>query len=330
MHTKYKEDILGNGFEQLTILQNDDYEGKVVCTLIRKKSNTQTTKAVLYIHGFNDYFFQQEMANNYIANGFDFYALDLRKYGRSHRPNQKLNNVRDLSEYDEDINQALQQIEAEKHTFVLLSGHSTGGLIVSLYAHKNPQNTLIKGVFVNSPFYAFNKSQFFKKRVIPMASFLGSKFPKWNIRGGFSDLYGRSLHKNKHGEWEYKLKWKPIVVKSISLSFIHAIHKAQKLVHKGLFLKVPILVMHSDKSIYEQKYSKRLHTGDAILNVADIRQYAEKIKGIVSIVSIQNGLHDLVLSAKPVREEVYKELFVWVNSLENNQITITKKRQDKT
>ncbi|MGM7310843.1 alpha/beta hydrolase, partial [Acinetobacter baumannii] len=77
----YAPDILGAGYEQLTLNFPDDYEGKVVATLVRKKATQPTQKAVLYIHGFLDYFFQTEMAEQFNAHGYDFYALDLRKYG---------------------------------------------------------------------------------------------------------------------------------------------------------------------------------------------------------------------------------------------------------
>ena len=44
-----------------TIPQADDYEGKVVSTFIAHKSNEHRSKAVLYLHGYNDYFFQYQM-----------------------------------------------------------------------------------------------------------------------------------------------------------------------------------------------------------------------------------------------------------------------------
>ena len=62
----YVPDILGTGYEQLTLSFPDDYEGKVVATLVRKKAAQSTQKAVLYIHGFLDYFFQTEMAEQFI------------------------------------------------------------------------------------------------------------------------------------------------------------------------------------------------------------------------------------------------------------------------
>ncbi|MDB0323866.1 alpha/beta hydrolase, partial [Acinetobacter baumannii] len=52
---------------------------------------------------------------------------------------------------------------------------------------------------------------------------------------------------------------------------------------------------------------------DVILDVKDIAKFGKKMKGDVSVVSIHNGLHDLVLSAQPVREQVYQQLFQWLD-----------------
>ena len=84
VHTSptYQPDHLGTGYEQTTLNFPDDFEGAVTATLVWKKADTATKKAVLYIHGFIDYFFQTEMAEQFNQHGFDFYALDLRKYGR--------------------------------------------------------------------------------------------------------------------------------------------------------------------------------------------------------------------------------------------------------
>ena len=166
----YVPDILGTGYEQLTLSFPDDYEGKVVATLVRKKAAQSTQKAVLYIHGFLDYFFQTEMAEQFNAHGYDFYALDLRKYGRSKLPHQIFYNVLDLNEYDAEITQALEIIGKEQHTQVLLAGHSTGGLTGTLYAAHNPNHPLIKALWANSPFYDFNLSLVEKKFGIPVLS----------------------------------------------------------------------------------------------------------------------------------------------------------------
>ena len=53
----YSADLLGEGYEQQILNFPDDYEGRVIATLVRKKANHTTDKAVLYIHGYIDYFF---------------------------------------------------------------------------------------------------------------------------------------------------------------------------------------------------------------------------------------------------------------------------------
>ena len=176
-HPAYQPDVLGEGYEQLKLSFPDDYEGAVCATLVRKKASQNTQKAVLYIHGFIDYFFQTEMAEQFNQHGYDFYALDLRKYGRSHLSHQKYYNVRDLSEYDAEITQALEIIGNEGHTAVLLAGHSTGGLITTLYAAHNPKHPLIKALWVNSPFYDFNMHPIKRKLGVPQLSRLAKHFP---------------------------------------------------------------------------------------------------------------------------------------------------------
>ena len=77
---QYTEDILGATYQQQTICMPDDYEGKTVSTLVRKAEPQTGRRAILYIHGYNDYFFQAQLGDSVAAHGYNFYALDLRKY----------------------------------------------------------------------------------------------------------------------------------------------------------------------------------------------------------------------------------------------------------
>jgi alpha-beta hydrolase superfamily lysophospholipase len=308
----YTTDVLGPGFESTTIIQPDDYEGKVTCTLVRQKSAGKPAKAVLYIHGFNDYFFQQEMANRFTAHGYRFYALDLRKYGRSWLPNQKLNNVRDLHEYTADIDTALALIRAETGAQVLLAGHSTGGLIATLYASEHQQNPQFDAVFLNSPFFDMNMPRLIESLGVPLVSGKGKKHPDKLLKGGLTPWYGLSLHKDAHGEWDYKLAWKPHNVPPVNAGWIRAIHRAQKTVQKGVVISQPLLVMHSNESIRAKSWTEELFSADAVLDVKDIHKYALKIAGPRTILTIDKGMHDLVLSTPEVRMLVYSQLFDWL------------------
>ena len=89
-------DVLGPPYERRTIDLGSDDEGPVVATLVRRLAERRTGRAVLYVHGFVDYFFQTHLADFFAERGWDFYALDLRKYGRSLLAHQTPNFCRDL------------------------------------------------------------------------------------------------------------------------------------------------------------------------------------------------------------------------------------------
>lgn len=310
---EYRQDFLGTGYECADLEFPADYEGQVIATLVRKKSKQSTSKAVLYIHGFIDYFFQTEMAEKFNENGFDFYALDLRKYGRSHLAHQQFYNVRNLSEYDAEISKALEIIGIEKHDSILLCGHSTGGLITTLYAVHHPYHPLIKALWVNSPFYDFNKSNLEKNIGIPTLSKMGKAFPNMKFPSGLNPWYVPSLHISMNGEWNFNLEWKKEIFPYVHLSFVRAISEAQKEIHKDIYVSVPTLVMYSNRTTNPKQWCENAQTSDVILDVKDIEKWASRFKGNIKLCKIENGLHDLVLSAQPVREKVYSELFKWLN-----------------
>src|SRR3954452_13095270 len=140
--------ILGSPYTAETIVLPDDDEGPVVATLVRRPVGKRTSRAVLHVHGFADYFFQTAYAEWWTARGYDFYALDLRKYGRSILPHQTPNYVTDLHDYFPELDAAWERVAAD-HRHVVLSGHSTGGLIVPLWAEA--RRTPAAGLALNAP-----------------------------------------------------------------------------------------------------------------------------------------------------------------------------------
>jgi alpha-beta hydrolase superfamily lysophospholipase len=315
---QYKEDVFKNGFERTTIVLPDDYEGTVTATLIRKRYSMQSTKAILCIHGFNDYFFQTIIADEFLNKGYHFYALDLRKYGRSILPNHSANNVRNLSEYYEDIDQALAIISEEGSQEIVLYGHSTGGLLISLYAADRKGKESFDVLVCNSPFYDFNVPWIQKKTVIPILSFLGKFYPNLRLPITFSKFYGKSLHKNDFGEWDYDLKWKPHVAPSINAGWVNAIHKGHLRIAGGIIVNKPLLVLHSLKSVFVKEWSEEMFEGDAILNVKDITERAKLIDSPhKDVIGIEGTIHDLVLSGKLKRDIVFETIFEWLAKYSN-------------
>ena len=185
----WQPDRLLPSFEALELEAPDDYDGRVVATLVRLPVPEARRGAVLYVHGFIDYFFQRHMAERFAAEGYVFHALDLRKHGRSLLPHQHPCFCKDISEYYDDITRALAEID----TFVLLAGHSTGGLVCSLYAAEGERRSQVSALWLNSPFFDW-KEQF--KSKLRIASLMGTFFPFMNDPKAVLPAYVRSIRKN--------------------------------------------------------------------------------------------------------------------------------------
>ena len=308
----YQPDVLGLPFEQCVLPQPADYEGPVQSTLVRLRPTASSRKAVLYLHGFSDYFFQQEMAHRYQEQGYRFYALDLRKYGRSWLPHQLPNNVRDLREYYADIDAALAVVRAEGCATVVLSGHSTGGLIAALYAQEGAQRHSLVALVLNSPFLALPQNWLVRNLAVPFVAAVGRLAPNVTIPSNLPTHYGVSLHRQHRGEWEYNLTWKPLKVFPVTLSWLRAIHTGHRRLQRGAALTLPVLVLHSDHSVRGSGWSEEYFCADGVLNVRDIEKLAPKLGTHVTVTTIAGGVHDLVLSPLPVREQVYEKLFAWL------------------
>ncbi len=78
------EDLLGADFIARTFAFSGP-KTQVHSTLIHHAGNPNAEKAILYVHGYTDYFFQTGLAEHFIHLGYRFYAVDLQGYGRSIR-----------------------------------------------------------------------------------------------------------------------------------------------------------------------------------------------------------------------------------------------------
>ncbi len=315
--TNWQNDILGDGYEMRYVDQGRDYSGDVRSTIIRKKSSCGNKRGILYIHGYNDYFFQKEMGDRFVDSCYNFYAVDLRKYGRSLMDGQKKFEARDLHEYFADIDSALAQMHRDGIDNVTLMGHSTGGLISSVYMNEHPDST-IKALILNSPFLDWNFNGFMKKVAIPAFGSLGKLFPKLSISQGDNNCYQQSLLKDYHGEWDYNQDWKVFHPEKIQASWARAISNGQKELKKGGNINVPILLMHSSGSVSGDKWTPDFQKNDAVLNVDDISRIGRKLGRNVTEDTIPDGLHDLMLSAKPAREKAYNDIFNWLDKIDQS------------
>lgn len=309
---EWQPDYLDDGFGMKYVGQPRDYSGNVRCTVIRKAASRPSDRGILYVHGFSDYFFQAEMANVFVAAGYNFYAVDLRKYGRSLLPDQKMFQVRDLHEYFSDLGKALGEMKRSGIRSVVLMGHSTGGLVTSLYMTEHP-DSVIRALILNSPFLDWNLHPLLKL-AMPLVSALGRILPKFPVRQKPDRGYAETLADDLCGEWSYRKGWKPDILPDVDAGWVRAIHRAQKQLRRR-HIRVPVLLLHSSASVLPGDDKDKYYHADAILNVESISRYGRRLGEDVTEVTIQDGLHDLMLSPKPIRETVYAEILDWLLDL---------------
>ncbi|GAA1923312.1 alpha/beta hydrolase [Nocardioides marmoribigeumensis] len=310
----WQVDVLGRPYYAETFELPPDDEGPVVATLVRRKaSRKRSRRAVLHLHGFCDYFFQTAAADFWTSRGYDFYALDLRKYGRSLREHQTPNFARDLAEYHPEIDLAHQVItERDGHDHVVLSGHSTGGLIGALWAEaRSPR---LAGLFLNAPWLDMHGSFLLRTAGTRAIDQIGARRPYQEIPRSVSGLYARSLHRDHDGAWDFDLAWKPLASWPVHAGWVRAVRRGHATVHKGLSLTLPTLVMTSTQSVFPKAWEPAVDASDIVLDVAQIARWSTKVSRHLTLVRVEGALHDVTLSRPAVRDEVFDQLGRWLSA----------------
>ncbi|MBP3356515.1 MAG: alpha/beta fold hydrolase [Rikenellaceae bacterium] len=309
------------GFRFTTIDLPDDYEGRVIATLIEAHPRPCLTQerpaacdlsspprgAVLYLHGYLDYFFQEHFARRILDSGRSFYALDLRKYGRSYLPGQHFDYCRRLDEYYPEIDRALEAMRLAGHDDITLVGHSTGGLLAALYCAEGNFRERISRLILNSPFLAFNAGAWERRVMIPLAGALSRIFPYMSARNRLSDNYFLSIHRSACGEWDFDLHYKPRTI-PLYFAWLGAVRSAQRKAARGLGLRLPVLVLHSARSSWHEAWDPEALSTDTVLDVADIVRLAPRLGSRVETEAFEGGLHDLTLSRPEVRRRVMRRM----------------------
>ncbi|MFF2273456.1 alpha/beta hydrolase [Agromyces sp. NPDC058136] len=324
----WRPDLLGDRFEQLTLPLGEDAEGEVVATLVRYRPRWKLRLTpgvasgadVLYVHGWSDYFFNPELAEYWAGLGARFYALDLRKYGRSLRPWQKPGFIADLAGYDPDIAAALAAMGQPDATGspsaprssrpLILLGHSTGGLTLSLWAARHQGRAA--ALVLNSPWLEFQLSKVGRQALLPMME-LGARVdplaPLPNVDLGF---YTRAVAREQGGEWEYNHDWRPDRGFATSPAWLMAVLAGHTTVAAGIDVGAPVLTLLSARSSLLTRWDESMRSSDSVLVVDEIAERALKLGPSVTVQRIDGALHDVFLSSEPARSAAYAAITPWL------------------
>jgi alpha-beta hydrolase superfamily lysophospholipase len=348
-------DVLGEAFERLTLPLKPDSEGEVVATLVRylplpatvasadsasgrprgfwqrlgfEARNVAVHRAapvahdtdVLYIHGYSDYFFQTHLAEYWRAQGARFYALDLRKYGRSIREHQTPGYIDSLATYDEEIEAALAEMghgagssgDSTSGRKLVLMGHSTGGLVLSLWADRHPGRASV--LVLNSPWLEYQLTAAARTVAAPVLGFqarLNPKAPMANIDMGF---YNRTISNKRDGEWDFDSAWRPEHGFTVRTGWLSAILAGHARIASGLDIAAPVFTLLSTKSLLTPRWSPDMMHADVAIDVNIVAARVHQLGKLTTTARIPNAMHDTFLSEKAARDTAFAALTTWLKA----------------
>ncbi|MCL1907414.1 MAG: alpha/beta hydrolase [Propionibacteriaceae bacterium] len=310
---EYREDEHVEGFEYCHYHMPSrlhlpaEGEGHLISTLIRHHQ-AQRPQAVLHIHGWNEYFFQPHLAEFYESLGYDFYAVDLHRYGRSLQDDELPGYMESVDDYIEEIDACLEVIEAD-HESIILNGHSTGGLIASIYASQRPGR--IRGLVLNSPWLDMQGTELMRTLTPILVRGLSVASPTMTLPASENHLYGESLHSSFHGEWEYDLNFKKIQSQPIRPGWVKAVVDGHDRVAAGLGIDCPVFVGTSRRSSNPKQWGDEASSTDLALDVERIAARVPLLGEHTTLVRFEGALHDVGLSRIEVRTRFFDEIRRW-------------------
>ncbi len=126
-------------------------------------------------------------------------------------------------------------------------------------------------------------------------------------------IYTRAVSTAFGGEWDYDLEWRPEQGFALTPGFLNAVFTAQARVARGLSLDCPALVMLSQKSYLQPRWSENAKAADVALNVQAVAARAVDLGPAVCIRRIGGAFHDIFLSPQGIRDVAYSTMGRWAH-----------------
>jgi alpha-beta hydrolase superfamily lysophospholipase len=309
---RWQPDLLGDGYRQhvIDLGADPDGEGAIRAVLVRRepRADEEIDAAVLYVHGFSDYFFQTDLADFFAERGHAFYALDLRKSGRARQPGQ-------TAHYIAELDASLEIVIGEQpNRPVLLLAHSTGGLITALWLDRRRRSggvAPVTGLVLNSPWFDLQGKPVYRGPVTWALRVLAKVRPFREVKLP-PGVYTSTLHTSGTGEWTFDLELKPMDGFPVTVGWLNAVRRGHARLHRGLDVGVPSLVLRSDRTHYARNYSEQSDRADTVLDVRQIARWAGCLGGETTVVPIRGARHDVFLSQADARANAYARLDAWL------------------
>lgn len=305
-------DILGPDYQQRPLhVTRAEAEPTRRATLVRHRAATAATAPpVLYIHGWSDYFYNTGLAEFFGRRGHPFYAIDLHNHGRSLEALELGGYVGDLAEYDSELTAAHELIGEETgYSQLILMGHSTGGLIASLWVRHFPGR--VSHLILNSPWLEIQGGAAIRRAATPLVQWADRR-PLMRLRVPERSFYWRGISRSALGEWDVDPALRPPQAFPVRAGWMRAILTAQREVAGGLALPMPILMLLSRRSMLGPVWHRDMLRADVVLDVRALALRSLSLGDRLTLERIEGALHEVFLSSKPVRDDAYERLAQWL------------------
>lgn len=273
----------------------------------------QPRAAILHLHGYNDYFFQTELAADFADAGLAFYALDINGAGRALDQQVIPHFMASISEPGDAIQESIELLATVHPGLALvIHAHSTGGLSAAIWAADRPHEALA-GMILDSPLFGRRERGIkrYGRLVLPL---LGRVRPLMEVSHNPS-IYAHHLHVSNGGRWNFDTRMKRPEGVRARAAWALAVLQAQRRIARGLGLRVPVLVARSARTGPERMDNPELDRQDIVVDVDAIARLAPRLGSKVEELVIDGGVHELSLSAPAARSAYLSGVRHWLDKV---------------
>jgi alpha-beta hydrolase superfamily lysophospholipase len=320
MALAWTPDFLGRGVESAPLGRGRHGE---LGTLIRYRAHPDDggvvaagdapAGALLYVHGWSDYFFNLELGHFAAGRGYGFYALDLPEHGRSMEAGEMPGFVGSAEHYLESVGAAVAAVKADAGVPPVLMGHSTGGLAAALYAQRFPAD--LAGVILSSPWLVAHGGAVAGRVLEAALRPVSVRWPRQRLPLPSRGYFWRAVAKEAGGEWELREDLRPRNAFPVRAGWLHGVLEGQRMLRAGPRLDLPVLLLASTTSDIGPVWRESMRATDAVLSIGPMRRAASRVCVHLEEALVEGGLHDVLLSPAPVRNEAYGRLGRWLDAL---------------
>ncbi|WP_277210178.1 alpha/beta hydrolase [Isoptericola croceus] len=281
-------------------------------TLVRPDARPGAARGVvLHVHGYNDYFFQTHLADAVRDAGYAFYAVDLRRGGRSLlRPSDDAGAeaglpphfTTSLREFGVDLDAALRQVRMlEPGLPVAVHAHSTGALTTTMWSHARGGDGP-EALVLNSPFLDLAGSWLSRQVNTGVLGVLGRLRPL-AVVSTHPSVYATYQHADNGGRWRFDTRLKKPEGQPARAAWLRAVRRAQLRLARGLDVACPVLAARSAVSGPDSPDNPGLDWQDTVLDTAQIARLVPRLGADVTEIVVADAVHDLSLSADGPRRQ---------------------------